>query len=245
MSASGYEQDWAKRDGVTIKHWAAPKEVLAEGGQVPRHALRRTRARTDGKLVETGETFAIAGRHGVQGHRPELRWPAPAGAAHRAARTAASSPTPTAAHRSPRSGRAATAPTAGATSRWTRSSTASAPRISADRTLRGQGDRSMADLTTNFAGIKSPNPFWLASAPPTNTAYQVDARLRRRLGRRGVEDDRRARSSTSCSRYGAVDLGTDQRMMGFNNIELITDRPLEDEPARDRARSRSAARTRA
>ena len=31
----------------------------------------------------------------------------------------------------------------------------------------------MADLTTNFAGIKSPNPFWLASAPPTNSGYQV------------------------------------------------------------------------
>ena len=25
----------------------------------------------------------------------------------------------------------------------------------------------MADLSVNFAGIKSPNPFWLASAPPT------------------------------------------------------------------------------
>ena len=24
----------------------------------------------------------------------------------------------------------------------------------------------MADLRTNLAGIKSPNPFWLASAPP-------------------------------------------------------------------------------
>ena len=24
----------------------------------------------------------------------------------------------------------------------------------------------MADLSTNFLGIKSPNPFWLASAPP-------------------------------------------------------------------------------
>ena len=24
----------------------------------------------------------------------------------------------------------------------------------------------MADLSINFAGIKSPNPFWLASAPP-------------------------------------------------------------------------------
>ena len=26
----------------------------------------------------------------------------------------------------------------------------------------------MADLRSNFIGIKSPNPFWLASAPPTD-----------------------------------------------------------------------------
>jgi len=26
----------------------------------------------------------------------------------------------------------------------------------------------MADLSINFAGIESPNPFWLASAPLTN-----------------------------------------------------------------------------
>ena len=31
----------------------------------------------------------------------------------------------------------------------------------------------MPDLSINFAGIKSPNPFWLASAPPTNSGYQV------------------------------------------------------------------------
>ena len=31
----------------------------------------------------------------------------------------------------------------------------------------------MADLSINFAGIKSPNPFWLASAPPSNSGYQV------------------------------------------------------------------------
>ncbi len=31
----------------------------------------------------------------------------------------------------------------------------------------------MADLRTNFAGIQSPNPFWLASGPPTNTYGQV------------------------------------------------------------------------
>ena len=26
----------------------------------------------------------------------------------------------------------------------------------------------MADLSNHFAGIRSPNPFWLASAPPTD-----------------------------------------------------------------------------
>ena len=31
----------------------------------------------------------------------------------------------------------------------------------------------MADLSTTFAGIKSPNPFWLASAPPTDKEYNV------------------------------------------------------------------------
>ena len=31
----------------------------------------------------------------------------------------------------------------------------------------------MADIRNNFVGIKSPNPFWLASAPPTNKAYNV------------------------------------------------------------------------
>ena len=31
----------------------------------------------------------------------------------------------------------------------------------------------MADIRSNLAGIKSPNPFWLASAPPTNSGYQI------------------------------------------------------------------------
>src|SRR5258706_3449911 len=58
MSASDYEQDWAKRCGVTIKHWAAPKEVLAEGGQVRRVRFAYTRS-DNGKLVETGESFTM------------------------------------------------------------------------------------------------------------------------------------------------------------------------------------------
>ena len=31
----------------------------------------------------------------------------------------------------------------------------------------------MANLQSDFIGIKSPNPFWLASAPPTDKEYNV------------------------------------------------------------------------
>ena len=32
----------------------------------------------------------------------------------------------------------------------------------------------MADLSCTIAGVKSPNPFWLASAPPTDKQYNVE-----------------------------------------------------------------------
>lgn len=85
----------------------------------------------------------------------------------------------------------------------------------------------MADLTNDFLGIKSTNPFWLASAPPTDKQYNVERAFRAGWG--GVvwktlgEDPPIVNVS---SRYGAVAYnGT--RVAGFNNIELITDRPLE------------------
>jgi glutamate synthase (NADPH/NADH) small chain len=59
MSASGHEQEWAQKNGVTIRHWAAPKEVLSAGGQVT--GVRFATTRMDaGKLVETGATFTLA-----------------------------------------------------------------------------------------------------------------------------------------------------------------------------------------
>ena len=42
----------------------------------------------------------------------------------------------------------------------------------------------MADLSSEFVGIKSPNPFWLASAPPTDKEYNV--RRAFEAGRGGV-----------------------------------------------------------
>jgi dihydropyrimidine dehydrogenase (NAD+) subunit PreA len=84
----------------------------------------------------------------------------------------------------------------------------------------------MADLSTDFAGIKSPNPFWLASGPPTNTYGQVAKAFDAGWGGavwKTIGDP----IINVFSRYGSVDLGA-TRMMGFNNIELISDRPIVD-----------------
>ncbi len=86
----------------------------------------------------------------------------------------------------------------------------------------------MADLSSNFLGIKSPNPFWLASAPPTDKEYNVVRAFKAGWG--GVvwktlgEDPNVV--NVNGPRYGAV-YGADRRLLGMNNIELITDRPLE------------------
>ena len=58
MSASAVEQQWAQTNGVTIRHWAAPKEVLSENGTVKGVRFAAT-ALSGGKLVETGETFTL------------------------------------------------------------------------------------------------------------------------------------------------------------------------------------------
>jgi dihydropyrimidine dehydrogenase (NAD+) subunit PreA len=82
----------------------------------------------------------------------------------------------------------------------------------------------MADLSIDFAGIKSPNPFWLASAPPANTGEQVMRAFDAGWGG-AVWKTLGDPIVNVTSRFGAVDYAG-QRMMGLNNIELITDRPL-------------------
>ncbi len=85
----------------------------------------------------------------------------------------------------------------------------------------------MADLRNTFVGVRSPNPFWLASAPPTDKAYNVNRAFEAGWG--GVVwktlglDPHVVNVS---SRYGAVQWNG-QRIAGLNNIELITDRPLQ------------------
>ena len=83
----------------------------------------------------------------------------------------------------------------------------------------------MADLTTNCAGIKSPNPFWLASAPPANSGEQIMRAFDAGWGG-AVWKTLGTPIQNVSSRFGAVNYrGT--RAIGFNNIELITDRPLD------------------
>jgi dihydropyrimidine dehydrogenase (NAD+) subunit PreA len=83
----------------------------------------------------------------------------------------------------------------------------------------------MADLSVDFCGIKSPNPFWLASAPPTNTGDQVMRAFEAGWGGAVWKTLGEPIVNVS-SRYSSVDWHG-QRLMGLNNIELITDRPLE------------------
>ncbi|MEP6535024.1 MAG: NAD-dependent dihydropyrimidine dehydrogenase subunit PreA [Bryobacteraceae bacterium] len=83
----------------------------------------------------------------------------------------------------------------------------------------------MADLTTNFAGgIRCPNPFWLASGPPANCGEQVMRAFDAGWGG-AVWKTLGDPIVNVSSRYSSVDWNG-QRMMGLNNIELITDRPL-------------------
>ncbi len=86
----------------------------------------------------------------------------------------------------------------------------------------------MTDIRNEFLGIKSPNPFWLASAPPTDREINVTRAFRAGWG--GVvwktlgEDPHIV--NVNGPRYGAIHSG-DRRVIGFNNIELISDRPLD------------------
>ena len=83
----------------------------------------------------------------------------------------------------------------------------------------------MADLSIDLAGIHSPNPFWLASGPPTSTAYQAHRAFEAGWGGfvwKTIGDP----IVNVSSRYSAMHIGS-ARIVGLNNIELISDRSIE------------------
>ena len=80
-------------------------------------------------------------------------------------------------------------------------------------------------LAIDLAGIRSPNPFWLASAPPTNTGEMVARAFEAGWGGavwKTVGDP----IVNVSSRLGSHGVGG-RRMVGISNIELISDRPIE------------------
>src|SRR5437763_4104198 len=84
----------------------------------------------------------------------------------------------------------------------------------------------MPDLSINFCGVRSPNPFWRASGPPADSAYQVMRAFDAGWGGAVWKTIGELIINTG-SRYGSIDL-KNERMMGLNNIELISDRPIAD-----------------
>jgi dihydropyrimidine dehydrogenase (NAD+) subunit PreA len=86
----------------------------------------------------------------------------------------------------------------------------------------------MANLETNFIGMTSPNPFWIASGPPSDKDYNVHRAFEAGWG--GVVwktlGENPHIGNVNGPRY-AVLHGNDRQVIGFNNIELITDRPLQ------------------
>ena len=84
----------------------------------------------------------------------------------------------------------------------------------------------MADLTTNCVGIKSPNPFWVASGPLTNNLHQCTNAFEAGWGGFVWKTIGNPIKNVT-SRYGAVSIGG-KKMSGFSNIELISDRGVSE-----------------
>src|SRR5215510_16399705 len=82
------------------------------------------------------------------------------------------------------------------------------------------------DLAVSFCGVHAPNPFWLASAPPTNSEYQVRRAFDAGWGGAVWKTLGHEPIVNVSSRYGGIDYDG-RKLMGLNNIELISDRTLE------------------
>ncbi|MCR4404033.1 MAG: NAD-dependent dihydropyrimidine dehydrogenase subunit PreA [Candidatus Acetothermia bacterium] len=84
----------------------------------------------------------------------------------------------------------------------------------------------MADLSIDFAGVKAPNPFWVSSGPPSNTLYQLNRAFEAGWGGfvwKTLSDP----LLNVTNRYGGIHYGR-TRAIGINNIELVSDRPREE-----------------
>ena len=85
---------------------------------------------------------------------------------------------------------------------------------------------SQPSLATHFAGIASPNPFWLASAPPTNSAYQVLKAFEAGWGGAVWKTLTDSPIVNVSSRYGALLGSKPGQVVGLNNLELISEKSV-------------------
>ena len=97
----------------------------------------------------------------------------------------------------------------------------------------------MADLRTTFAGIASPNPFWLASAPPTDKAYNVHRAFEAGWGGvvwKTLGEDGPPIVNVNGPRYGAL-LTPDRQDARLQQHRAHHRPAAAGQPRRDRARS--------
>ncbi len=59
MKASAYEQELAQTRGVTIRHWAEPRRLIGQDGQLAAVEFERTAPGPKGGLKGTGERFTL------------------------------------------------------------------------------------------------------------------------------------------------------------------------------------------
>ena len=225
MGASRFEQQLAQKSGVTIHHWVAPAGLATDAAGAVTVDFEKTKLDDNGKLVGTGETISLEAdmvfKAIGQKLDDETTGDALAELKFQGERIVVDASQATIAQeglgrRRLRCG-------------WRR------PDRVGRATRQGRGDRNRSrdkvtqwlNLKSEFLGISSPNPFWLASAPPTDKAYNVNRAFEAGWG--GVvwktlgEDPPIV--NVNGPRYSAL-YSNERRVIGFNNIELITDRPL-------------------
>ena len=249
MPASSHEQAWAQSNGVLDPHLERAEGACRRPTAQCRSATFAAVREEDGRLVETGETWPIdadmvfkaigqtleprplagidAARQGASvvdaaaaarsrrrrlgRRRLHLRRARPDGRRRRARQDRRPLDRPRAARRHP-------PPRA----RRMHASAACGLNRATTEPTHGRPHHQLS------AASSSPNPFWLASAPPTDKEDNVVRAFEAGWG--GVvwktlgEDPPIV--NVNGPRYGALYAG-DRRLIGFNNIELITDRPLQ------------------
>jgi glutamate synthase (NADPH/NADH) small chain len=232
MNASRYEQEFAQVRGVTVRFWSSPRKLKVTAGRVRGVELETTRIAPDGRLEGTGETLALEADVIFKAIGQKVLWDRLGDTAEIVALK----------HGRIMVDEERTYVDRGCLGRrrlrrrWHGSDRVGRARWQTRRDIHRQvpardaarwREVSMADLTSEFLGIKSPNPFWLASAPPTDKAYNVNRAFEAGWGGavwKTLGEDPPI-VNVNGPRYGAMH-GNDRRVLGFNNIELITDRPL-------------------